>query len=110
MLIGLFVYLWGQKHLAEDHSSLNAVQLDKGKPLSQQEWQAIGGLVILATLNILFWAVYEQQGNTLQLFADTKVDWNIGGSGYAINLVSIIYSFLYHFIGSFAGPVFADVG
>ena len=79
MLIGLCTYLLGQKHLAEDRISLKTERFLEDKPLSRQEWQAIGGLLMLATLNILFWAVYEQQGNTLQLFADAETDWNLWG-------------------------------
>jgi POT family proton-dependent oligopeptide transporter len=77
MCIGLLVYLAGQKYLAADHLSLHkSANIDK-TPLTPKEWQAIGGLVALAILNIVFWAVYEQQGNTLQLFADQNIDWHI---------------------------------
>jgi POT family proton-dependent oligopeptide transporter len=37
------------------------------------------GLMVLCILNIVFWGVYEQQGNTLQLFADQNTDWRVGG-------------------------------
>ena len=37
------------------------------------------GLVVLCLLNIVFWGVYEQQGNTMQLFADKNTDWHIFG-------------------------------
>src|SRR6185312_13160167 len=36
-------------------------------------------LIILCTVNVLFWGVYEQQGNTLQLWADTNTNWNVLG-------------------------------
>ena len=36
-------------------------------------------LMVLVILNALFWAVYEQQGNTLQIFADRNADWHIFG-------------------------------
>lgn len=78
MLIGLLVYLCGQNYLAEDHLTRKSVALTDDTPLSRQEWQTIAGLMALATINILFWAVYEQQGNTLQLFADQNTDWRIG--------------------------------
>ncbi|TVQ94057.1 MAG: MFS transporter [Deltaproteobacteria bacterium] len=42
---------------------------------SQREWLAIGALVALCALNIVFWAVYEQQGNTMQTWADEKTIW-----------------------------------
>jgi proton-dependent oligopeptide transporter, POT family len=35
--------------------------------------------MVLCALNIVFWGVYEQQGNTMQLFADRNTDWHIFG-------------------------------
>jgi POT family proton-dependent oligopeptide transporter len=47
--------------------------------LTPAEWKAIVGLIVVCTLNIVFWGVYEQQGNTLQIFADKNTDWHIFG-------------------------------
>ena len=35
--------------------------------------------MVLCALNVVFWGVYEQQGNTMQLWADEKTDWNFFG-------------------------------
>lgn len=35
----------------------------------------VAALVILCVGTIFFWAIFEQQGNTLQLWADEKADW-----------------------------------
>ncbi len=35
----------------------------------------VGALVILCVGTIAFWAIFEQQGNTLQLWADEKANW-----------------------------------
>jgi POT family proton-dependent oligopeptide transporter len=35
----------------------------------------ITGLIILCIGTIAFWAIFEQQGNTLQLWADEKANW-----------------------------------
>ncbi|MBU6154538.1 MAG: peptide MFS transporter [Bdellovibrionales bacterium] len=35
----------------------------------------VAALVILCVGTIAFWAIFEQQGNTLQLWADEKADW-----------------------------------
>jgi POT family proton-dependent oligopeptide transporter len=32
---------------------------------------------VLCALNGVFWAVYEQQGNTMQLWADQRTDWHL---------------------------------
>lgn len=80
MVIGLFVYLWGQKYLAQDNLTRTAAgQTPKNESLTSKEWKAIVGLIVLCALNIVFWGVYEQQGNTIQLFADSNTDWHVFG-------------------------------
>lgn len=39
------------------------------------ERSKVAALVILCIGTIAFWAIFEQQGNTLQLWADEKADW-----------------------------------
>ena len=79
MVIGLVVYLWGQKYLAQDNLTLNISNKAAAEPLKHEEIQGIIALVVLCMLNIVFWAVYEQQGNTIQLFADQNTDWHLFG-------------------------------
>ena len=79
MVLGLLVYLWGQKYLAPDQLMKREATHTKPEPLTRQQWRGIWGLCGLCALNIVFWAVYEQQGNTMQLFADSNVDWMIFG-------------------------------
>jgi len=79
MIIGLIVYLWGQRYLAQDNLTRTAAQSVVSEPLTAKEWKAIAGLVVLGILNIVFWGVYEQNGNTLQLFADQQADWHVFG-------------------------------
>lgn len=79
MLMGLLIYLLGQSHLAPDELSRSATRHIQAEPLTPKEWKAIAGLISLCILNIVFWGVYEQQGNTLQLFADQNTDWHLLG-------------------------------
>jgi len=80
MLIGLVVYLSGQKYLAPDNRMIKVADAHIEKPaLTPKEWKAILGLCGLCVLNIVFWGVYEQQGNTIQLFADQNTDWHVFG-------------------------------
>ncbi|MEO5970866.1 MAG: peptide MFS transporter [Bdellovibrionia bacterium] len=79
MVIGLIVYLWGQKYLAVDNLTKKLASHTKPEPLTIKEWKSIAALVVLCVLNIVFWGVYEQQGNTIQLFADKNTDWHIFG-------------------------------
>ncbi len=79
MIIGLIVYSFGQKYLAQDQLTRDKVAHTEHTPLTKKEWKAIIALGILCFLNIVFWGVYEQQGNTLQLFADRNTDWTVFG-------------------------------
>ncbi len=83
MVLGLMVYIFGQKyiHVHEEHIANKKAEKAKTEktPFTSTEWKAIGALVILCALNIIFWAVYEQQGNTMQLWADNQTDWNFFG-------------------------------
>jgi len=44
------------------------------KPLDRDEWRAVVALLVLFLPNTLFWATYEQQGNTIALWADANTD------------------------------------
>ena len=44
------------------------------KPLDRNEWRAILALIALFVPTTLFWATYEQQGNTIVLWADDHTD------------------------------------
>jgi len=79
MVFGLCLYLWGQKFLAPDQLSRAKAQHKEQTPITSKQWKAIAGLILLAILNIVFWMVYEQGGNTLQIFADRNADWHIFG-------------------------------
>jgi proton-dependent oligopeptide transporter, POT family len=81
MITGLVIYLLGQKHLVADNlSKTRAVTGPKVKePLTKDEWKRVWALIILCGLNIVFWGCYEQQGNTMQLWADQNTNWNIFG-------------------------------
>lgn len=76
MVIALIVYLSGQKHLAPDliMQKKYATTPQKNEPLSHSDWLKLGAIFCVMTLNIVFWSVYEQQGNTLALWADAQTD------------------------------------
>lgn len=42
---------------------------------NEMDRKRIAALVILCMGTVFFWAIFEQQGNTLQLWADEKADW-----------------------------------
>jgi POT family proton-dependent oligopeptide transporter len=76
MLLGLSVYLAGHRHLAEDnHTKAHEAHKSVRAPLTAHERRRVVALVVLCALNIVFWAVYEQQGNTMQSWADDQTRW-----------------------------------
>jgi len=79
MVAGLCLYLLGQRTLAPDLFMRTAGESREGKPLTNEEWRRVWVLVVLCALNIIFWGIYEQQGNTLQLWADRNTNWNFFG-------------------------------
>ena len=80
MLAGLAIYLTGQKHLAPDYIARRTSGLvPRHEALSRDDRNKILGLVVLMMFTIIFWGVYEQQGNTLALWADMNTDRHILG-------------------------------
>jgi proton-dependent oligopeptide transporter, POT family len=79
MTIGLITYLIALRSYSLPPDELHMAQA-KGelhKPLTGTEWRAIIALLILFLPNCLFWATYEQQGNTIALWADDYTDRSI---------------------------------
>jgi len=80
MLLGLIVYTFGQRYLATDNLTLHKSDGTTKQPLSTDEWKRVAALIGLCALNVVFWAVYEQQGNTMQTWADEQTLWPSIGS------------------------------
>jgi len=81
MLLGLIIYHFGKHLLPPDRMTKKAKEevASADQKVTAKEWKAIGALVFLCIVNIVFWAVYEQQGNTLQLWADQNTRWTFFG-------------------------------
>ena len=81
MVVGLLIYLRGQKYLAPDPvmKKNKSKQQKSSEPMTREDRLKIGAIFIMMTLSILFWSVYEQQGNTLALWADADTDRMILG-------------------------------
>ncbi|AHZ84351.1 Di-/tripeptide transporter [Bdellovibrio bacteriovorus] len=81
MLLSMAIYHFGGKHLPEtEHKkSIKEVEATAHKPMTKEEWTRTIALTFLCMVTIFFWGVYEQQGNTMQLWADQQTDWNFFG-------------------------------
>jgi POT family proton-dependent oligopeptide transporter len=69
MLVSLLIYIAGQRVLPPDVRARRLKAQPGRTRLSRTDWQAILALCLVAVFNAFFWACYEQQGNTLALFA-----------------------------------------
>jgi len=74
MTIALAVYLYALPTLPPDEMHKAQAAGVETKPLDRNEWRAIGTLVVLFLPTTFFWATYEQQGNTIVLWADGHTD------------------------------------
>ena len=79
MLIGLTTYLLASAHLPPDplfveRAAEKANPAAAHRPLDRSEWRSIIAVLILCLPVCLFWATYEQQGNTIALWADDQTD------------------------------------
>ncbi|SRR5579883_3487446 len=77
MLIGLSIYLTGLRELPPDELARAKAAHTEHRPLTADEWRAIMALLILFLPNALFWATYEQQGNTIALWANDYTDRSV---------------------------------
>jgi proton-dependent oligopeptide transporter, POT family len=89
MCLGLCIYLYALPMLPQDelHKSaqMGSSHVER-PPLNRDEWRAIGALLVLFVPNTLFWATYEQMGNTTILWIDSKVDRSIDLFGFATQI------------------------
>jgi proton-dependent oligopeptide transporter, POT family len=85
MVIGLIFYLLQWKMLGtaglKPQKKEGEVKVEAA-PLNKEESRRIGAIVILAFFNLLFWAIYEQGGTSLNVFADRLTDCTFMGYAY----------------------------
>src|ERR1041384_968711 len=77
MLISLSIYLSGLRHLPPDERSAPQAPQSAARPLGGRERLLMGGLLAVFLLTGLFWASYEQQSNTIVLWAEDFTDRRI---------------------------------
>jgi proton-dependent oligopeptide transporter, POT family len=86
MLIGLAIYLHAMPLLPPDELQKAEAAGVARKPLDRDEWRAIIALLVLFVPNTLFWATYEQQGNTIALWADDNTDRTVNFFAWAAEI------------------------
>lgn len=77
MLAALGIYLYGLRDLPPDAIPAPRPTVRDRAAARPRAWQAVGALLLLFVPTSLFWATYEQQGNTIALWADANTDRGI---------------------------------
>jgi POT family proton-dependent oligopeptide transporter len=86
MCIGLAIYLYALPLLPPDELHKARAAHVERKPLDRDQWRAIIALLVLFVPATLFWATYEQMGNTTILWIDTNVDRSIDVFGWTAQI------------------------
>jgi POT family proton-dependent oligopeptide transporter len=66
MVAALVNYLYGWRSLPAEYRT--EAHKQERKPLTAAEWKSVGALILLVVPVTLWWACYEQQGNTIALW------------------------------------------
>jgi len=74
MLVATAIYLFGLRDLPPDELHRARATATQAAPLNAADRRAILGLLAVFALVTFFWATYDQQGNTLLLWADDFTD------------------------------------
>lgn len=76
MMAGLGIYLWGRQWLAPDNLDMAAAakEIPAQAGTNSEERTRIAGLVAICTVVMLFWIAFEQDGNTIAMWADAHTD------------------------------------
>jgi POT family proton-dependent oligopeptide transporter len=75
--LAIYIYALTSRSLPPDELHKARVVVHEKRPLEWSEWRAIIALIALFLPVTLFWATYEQQGNTIALWADDHTDRSI---------------------------------
>ena len=98
MVAGLIQYLFQQDKLVS--ADFETMEKDPGRkeaadktPLTSEEWKRLAVVMILFVFATLFWAVYEQAGSTLNIFADQHVRCSVFGFSFPSTWYQSVNSF-----------------
>ena len=100
------LYLRAAHTAARSHRAASAPPPKTKKPLTSQDWKAVIALILLCIPTTFFWATYEQQGNTINLWAQRfhrpaahpRPD-RLADSGHVVPVIQSIHDFGLHTAG-----------
>ena len=84
MAVGLVVYLVGRSHLPGDR--IDQSRMEPVEPADPGLRRASAGVLLLFLPSALFWAAFEQQGNTIALWAERFTDRSVQLFGWSAEI------------------------
>ncbi len=91
MTLGLVIYLLAAPVLPPDAIVKRATS---DAPMRRDEWLAIGAIVALMLPAGLYWGTYEQQGNTIALWADQYTNRHVLGGEIPVTWFQALNPFM----------------
>lgn len=91
MVVGTVSYFFAMRSLPPDRVGRIKEKKDVKEPMTKEDWKATLALFLLFIPGSLFWATYEQQGNTISVFLQNLtdrrlipglIDWQIPASWF----------------------------
>jgi POT family proton-dependent oligopeptide transporter len=105
MLLGLLVYMYGQKHL--EHvgnyigASVDAKEREAAaRPLNKVEKDRVAVLLVSFLLVVVFWGAFEQAGGLMNIYTMEKTNRLIGGFLIPASVFQSINAFFIIFFGT----------
>ncbi len=89
MVLGLVIYLAGQHWLPKTATRREHREQQPSDASERDTGNRIWGLLAICLVSVAFWIAYEQQGNTLALWADAETDRRISWLGVSGIVVPI---------------------
>ncbi|HIN39110.1 MAG TPA: MFS transporter, partial [Flavobacteriales bacterium] len=96
MIIGLLVYIWGQKYLEGVGDFIPTVRDENSKeavPLTGIEKDRMVVLLLSFVVVIVFWGAYEQAGGLMNLYAKEKIDRMVGSFEVPASFLQALHAF-----------------
>ncbi|HIA35343.1 MAG TPA: MFS transporter [Flavobacteriales bacterium] len=103
MIIGLLVYIWGQKYLEGVGDFIPTVRDENSKeavPLTGIEKDRMVVLLLSFVVVIVFWGAYEQAGGLMNLYAKEKIDRMVGSFEVPASFLQALHAFYVIVIGA----------
>lgn len=105
MLLGMVVYLWGQKHLQHVGNFIGSSKSEEEReaakrPLTKVEKDRVSVLLLSFLLVVVFWGAFEQAGGLMNIYTADKTDRMLMGFEIPASVFQSINAMFIIFFGT----------